>query len=230
MFVAAFVEGFHAKLDKIASFDMKGELKSHLPLCQAKLDGHKRNTIIDSASGDYSLQTLKKSLRNAYRSEDIPPSSPATTGTRHMRGKRMDAHQHRQGPTSPTFRGPIIHNQNHPLYYVFMSDLKRGVSVTVFDSEACASIVGKKTFETTMRTLGVSHLEDAKVSQNEDRFGTSTTAYKTIAAVKVPFIFANLDDSDHVEFNIRLDVIEGDLSFLISLPSLQAMRASLIFR
>lgn len=49
------VVAFHLRLDKTAMLDMKGELKGHLLLHQAKLDEHDKNVIIGFACGDYSL-------------------------------------------------------------------------------------------------------------------------------------------------------------------------------
>lgn len=66
MSVAEFVAGFHTRLYKMSMLDIKDELRNHLLQRQAKLDRHDRNIVIGSAGGDYSLQALKSSLRNAF--------------------------------------------------------------------------------------------------------------------------------------------------------------------
>lgn len=81
-----------------------------------------------------------------------------------------------------------------------------------------------------MHQLELARLKDAKICQNEHRFGTAATAYKTIAAVRVPFMFDSPHETSCVEFYITFDVIEGDLSYLIELPRLRAMKAMLSFR
>lgn len=87
------------------------------------------------------------------------------------------------------------------------------MSIAIVDSRAGASIVSKKTLETALHQPRPARLEDAKIIQNEHRFWTATTAYKTIAAVGAPFIFDSPDETICVEFHLRFDVIEGDLPF-----------------
>lgn len=65
MTVVEFVVGFHTMWDKINKLQLNHELKGHLFLSQANLDAHDRNIIIGSSCGDYSLQALSTSLRNA---------------------------------------------------------------------------------------------------------------------------------------------------------------------
>lgn len=68
MTVDKLVLGFHSSLDKITKLNTNDELKGHLLLRQANLDGYNRNLIIGDARGDYTLLALSTSLRNAYRS------------------------------------------------------------------------------------------------------------------------------------------------------------------
>lgn len=66
-------------------------------------------------------------------------------------------------------------------------------------------------------------------TDGEHRFGTAPTAYKTIAAVRVPSMFGTPDETNWVWFYASFDVVEGGLSILIGLPSLQAMKATINF-
>lgn len=75
MSVEEFVVGFPSRLDRISRLDMNDELKSHFLLKQANLDSRNRNLLVGAAVGDYSLQALATSLRNAFRTEGLPPAS-----------------------------------------------------------------------------------------------------------------------------------------------------------
>lgn len=82
---------------------MEDGLKGHLLLCQSKLDGYETKIIIGFAGGDYSLQTLKTSLRNTYRSEILPLSSMVTTEMNRYQGLRRHARHFNNGEKSSTF-------------------------------------------------------------------------------------------------------------------------------
>lgn len=97
---------------------------------------------------------------------------------------------------------------------LFTSNQKWDVRVAVVDSVAWASIVRKKILDTTMRKLGIFCLKKAQKSQGKHQFGTSSMAYKTIAAVSVSFTIVMPNYNDHVEFHIRFDIAGS--SFFVS--------------
>lgn len=73
--VDGFVLVFHSRLGKTDKLELNNKLKGHLPLRQAHLYLHDRNTIIGLWRGDYPLQALSTSLKNGYRQEWLPLSS-----------------------------------------------------------------------------------------------------------------------------------------------------------
>lgn len=96
----------------------------------------------------------------------------------------------------------------------------------MIDSGASSSIVGKKTLDATLNNLKIERLQDARPMRVSHRFGTNPERFSTICAVSFPF--RSTDQAEPL-FNIQFDVIEGDLPFLVGLPSLLSMRASLNF-
>lgn len=67
---------------------------------------------------------------------------------------------------------------------------------------------------------------DAKPLRAHHQFGPNADKYNTICSVHFPFWGV---DRHEPLFDIQFDVIEGDLPFLVGIPSLAAMRANLNF-
>ena len=103
----------------------------------------------------------------------------------------------------------------------------------ILDTGACGSVVGEKTLIDVMNKLGMKFYQKEKPLQVSHRFGNNSTIQKTLFSVKMP-IYASAENKDHVGeriyFNIKFDVIKGDLPFLIGLPSLSSMQASINFK
>lgn len=96
----------------------------------------------------------------------------------------------------------------------------------IFDSGAYSSVVGKRTLDSTLAALKIDRLPDAKPLRTSHRFGTSAEKHMTICSVQFPF-----RSTGHADplFDIQFDVIDGDLPFLVGLPSLISMKASINF-
>lgn len=77
------VVGYHSRLYKISKLDMNDDFKVNLLLKHVNLDSHDRNLVIRAAGGDYSIQPLATGLKNAFRSEELPPSSISAAARRH---------------------------------------------------------------------------------------------------------------------------------------------------
>lgn len=131
---------------------------------------------------------------------------------------------------------PVKHKELHkekqdnvPLYYSFMSAPQSSKEPAIIDSGACASKVGKIALDEALKELGIKKIEDDKISQPEHQFEPQNKFSRTLGTVRVPFICNISTGSEQENFKIRFDVIDGDLPFLIGLPSLRAMNANLNF-
>lgn len=233
MSVEEFVVGFHSRLDRISKLDMNDELKGHLLLKQANLDSHDRNLVVGAAGGDYTLQALATSLRNAFRTEGLPPASmncnpprlryPSPILRNSGSGRASRNHGSKSSPGEQSTGGPM--------FYTYMSvDNANDTPSAIIDSGSCCSVVGKVTLDRAMRKLGLDKLIDEDICQQEHLFGPSNNLMKTLCAVRVPFTCSSPHGGKVINFDIRFDVIDGTLPFLIGLPSLVSMKASLNFR
>ena len=247
--VEEFVIGFHSRLDKITSLKLDDLLKGHLLLRQANLDPYDRNIIVGSAGGNYSLQSISVALKNAYRTGGFPTASMNSTPPQQGQPSRRDNSAHHRRPrrnnqdaNNPSNRAPMkrhqdrrSRNQQKPEFLLFYTQYDDSYATTegpaaIVDSGACASIVGKNTLDAAMHALNISELKDADIRHAEHRFGPSRKPTKTIFAVRVPFVCTGKNLQGKVRFDIRFDVIEGNLPFLIGLPTLQAMNSTLSFK
>lgn len=235
--VDEYVVGFHSRLDKISKLELSDELKGHLLLKQANLDAHDRNMIVGAAGGDYSLQAIATSLRNAFRSEGLPLSS-MTTSVPNRNSSQQAMHSGPRSmarlsapPQSKRITRTTENTNDDTLFYTYISAEKtnNGPSA-IIDSGACASVVGKRTLDDALRTLEIDQLEDDKPIQSEHQFGPSDHPRKTICTVRVPFMCKDPQKNETVHFKIKFDVIDGSLPFLIGLPSLLAMKATINFQ
>lgn len=231
MSVEEFVIGFHSRLDKISKLNLNDELKGHLLLRQANLDSHDRNIVVGSAGGDYSLQALATSLRNAYRREGLPASSMTSSLPSHNRSRPLITKNSKQNqarePSNP--RSPTLPAEDLLFFTHLSADKQADTPAAIIDSGASASVVGKETLDNALKHLGMTHLKDERIIHHEHQFGPSQKPCRTLCAVRVPFKCENIRTNQTITFNVRFDVIAGSLPFLIGLPSLTAMKASLNF-
>lgn len=220
---------YHAKRNRIASLNMKNELRGHLLLRQAKLDGLDRNIIIGTPRGDYLLKASATSMQNDYCNEGLPPSLMAASGAGCYPRKQIFHCTSNLGFSSTTFSEQYNHKPH--LFYVYMvtSGTERKDAAAI-ESGTCASVGGQETHDETIRQLRIIRLKDAKISKHGHHFGTAATTHKSTTAVRVLFVYEAAYDLDFTEFRIGFYVFKGDLSFLISLPSLRARKATLCFR
>lgn len=212
MSVNELVAGFHARLDKISRLNLNEELKGHLLLRQAKLNSQAWNIIVGSAGGDFSLQLLSASFRNAYRSEDLRPASTAkraynssTCATR-IRTKSPPKSQRVQPQNG--FR-----NKNEPsnytLFCTFMNQDHHAEkpSATV-NSEARASIAGNRTLDSVLEKVNTKEIDDDVACRHKHHFDLYVFPKKTLFAVPMPFTCKVGRSSKPVSFKIKFDVIE----------------------
>lgn len=233
MTVEEFVVGFHSRLDKVSKLDMNDELKGHLLLKQANLDSHDRNLVVGAAGGDYTLQALATSLRNAFRCQAPPHVSMNTNkpGYRYSSAFLRSPDNAPSNGITTVQNGSPSSSSESPMFFTHMSvDFVNDVPSAIVDSGSCCSVVGQNTLDQAMKRLGISELKDEDICQREHLFGPSNKPMKTICAVRVPFTCNIAQNNSSVLFNIRFDVIEGDLPFLIGLPSLLAMKGTLNFQ
>ena len=172
-------------------------------------------------------------MRNAYLNQ-APTDSTMVTQNPMMPGKTNYAQNNTNNRTG---RQNNSRNNNHsppstrPTFYTFKSSpVHTENGGAVLDSGACSSVVGKITLDKTLRTLEIDKLRDTTPIRDQHRFGTNPEAHKTICAVKFPFRCTDDTGTDIANFDVAFDVIEGDLPFLVGLPSLLAMNATLNFK
>lgn len=233
MSVEEFVVGFNSRLDRISKLDMNDELKRHLLLKQANLDSHDRTLVVGAAGGDYSLQILATSLRNAFRTTRLPPASmncnpprlryPSPILRNSGSGRASRNHGSNSSPGEQSARGPM--------FYTYMSvDNANDTTGVINDLGLCCSIVGNVTLDRAIRKLGLDKLNEEESCEQKHHFGPFNNPMKTICAVRIPFTCSDPDGSKVINFDIRFDVIDGTFPFLMGLPSHVSMKASLNFR
>lgn len=96
----------------------------------------------------------------------------------------------------------------------------------IIDSGACTSVVGRSTLDSALAKLKIKKLVDGKPLRMHHQFGPNSEKHPTICSVH--FYFWGNDRQEPL-FDIKFDVIDGSLPFLVGLPSLVAMRANLNF-
>eukprot|EP00171_Calliarthron_tuberculosum_P004551 IDg4551t1 len=226
-----FIAGFNNRLDKISELKINNRLKGHLLIRQACLDTHSRNMIVGAASGKFEITAVANSLRQAYR---ITPSSTMTASTTNPRNRTPNAGrrnnslgemQHKQASN----RHDRDHKRN-TTFFTFKSEAKSQNYRAILDTGACTSVVGKNTLNDAMRNLNITSVPDATPAQEAHRFGDNHSEHRTLFAIEFPIRCTQLIQSNKIaKFNVKFDVIEGNLPFLIGFPSFKAMKASLNF-
>lgn len=226
--VEQYIAGFHSRLDKVVSLNLDDKLKGHLLLRQAALTPQEKNMLVGAASGNYDVQRLTAALRNAYinvtpvdatmRSQENSPNSTRVDSTRFANRPERRHPNRSAGPARPTF-------------YTFKTTSAPPMfEGAVLDSGACGSVVGKKALDRAMSNLGLNGIPEASIAREHHRFGDHPEAHRTISAVKFPFTCTDERDGQEAQFDIQFDIIDGELPFLVGLPSLIAMRACLNFK
>eukprot|EP00171_Calliarthron_tuberculosum_P018277 IDg18277t1 len=213
MTVEQFIAGFHARLDKIAALNIDNKLKGHLLLRQAALDAQDRNIIVGAASGKYDVKDISIALRQAYRNSKDNEATMSTASSSKQCAKCKSlgkmcfkCRRYREGKNSDRRKEKPA--SQRIAFYTFSTQPPNEANCrAIVDSGACASVVGKKTLDNAMRVLRISNVPDA---------GTAAKC-------------RSKDNNKQFEFDVKFDVIEGDLPFLIGLPTLRAMKSSLNF-
>lgn len=175
MSVEQYIQGFHNRLDKIATLNLDKKLKGHLFLRQAALLPLDKNLLVGSASGIYDNMHLTSAMCNCFLNH-IPMESTLNTQI-----PRKDNNQPRvRRNDRPTNQTP---NHTHPIEKMTFYTLKttpeqdefRGA---VVDSGACASLVGKSTLGRALRTMGIGSVPDGVITNQQYRFGIMTRYIK----------------------------------------------------
>lgn len=141
MSVYEFVAEFHAMLVKIALLNLKTELKGHLLIPQAKLDGHDMNNVIGSAGGDYSLQALTNSVQNSYCTKGLPSSLMATFRASRRRCAHCMPYKSSHGSSNTALREQCD-PKPLPFYLYIGAPASESGGAAVIDSGDFASMAG----------------------------------------------------------------------------------------
>ena len=245
MSIEEFIAGFHARLDKLSELNMNDKLKGHLLIRQAGLDRNNRNVIVGAAAGNYDVAKISNALRQAFR--DNGASSLAHHASRGKggrgrgrggRGGRWNNHRGRDSSDHEnenkddynrgrsTFYSTNSIPQNPPSLYTFNTKGVQTIPGAIIDSGACSSVVGQDTLDAAMQQLGMTSLADANIKQMKHRFGDFEKEISTLCGVLFPFDHFTKGNK-RCSFKIHFDVIPGSLPFLVSWPTLRAMKATL---
>jgi len=250
MSVDQFVIGFHNRYNRIAALNLDSNVRGHILLRQTMLNTQEKNLIVSAAGGSYELPQITTALRNAFR-DSTAPSRHMVSSSQH--NSRVPSHPRSPSPpvrhSRPSTRGytPSINrpvHQSHdqiddssdskPVFFTYATSKGAEPSGAIVDSGATNSVVGKSTLDAAMSYLNLSKIPDSTIKQKEHRFGPSSTSLPSKFAVLMPFVctgdrLKQYGNRDKLEFDIHFDVVDGDLPFLIGLPTLVSMRASLNF-
>lgn len=185
--------------------------------------------LVGASSGDYHVSSLTASMRNAYRNQspaDATMKTQSDNVQQARNNRRADLQNHYANRDYNTQSGPI-----RPTFYTFKSGSSSANNTgAILDSDACASVVGKTTLDNALRNMELSYIPDGIPSRDSHRFGSHPDVHRTICAIKFPFQCSDENDSQISKFDIVFDVIDGELPFLVGLPSLMAMRSCLNFK
>lgn len=231
MTIEEFIAGFHTRLDKIASLNIDDKLKGHLLLRQAGLDNQDRNMIVGAASGKYEVKNIGSALRCAFRNREMYSSSMKTSGTP-LHNKEGIPYQTKANPRKKNSRNTKNLGQpnTRQTFYTYRTiSTHESKHRAIVDSGACTSVVGKLTLDKFMKNYSLDKLPDSSPSLARHRFGNHSEDHRTLFAVKVPFTCSDKGKKTEVVFNVKFDVIEGDLPFLLGFPSLSLMKSNLNF-
>lgn len=147
-------------------------------------------------------------------SDDDDDSEDGANGCELVEHCRDDDEEVGNKPSYKTYINFNILNNDHP------------VDGAIIDSGVCNSVVGSNTLNAALGKLQIDKLINAKPLRPHHQFGTNYEKHTTVC--QVHFSFWGIDRRVPL-FDIQFDVINGDLPFLVGLPSLVAMKANLNF-
>lgn len=227
--VEHFISGFHTRVDKIAELNLNDKLKGHLLLRQAGLIQQERHVVVGAASGSYDVNHISAALRNIYRNNSPADSSLYNDGEQRTNNRNSSRGGRRRGRGRG--RGHETGSSSHqskPTFYSYKTspDADSTNLRVVIDSGACSSVVGKATLDKAMELMKIDKVEDTGIRQRAHRFGNYDDDQPSLFAIKMPFASKRTDRSDGIEFDVAFDVIDGELPFLLGLPTLLAMGAN----
>lgn len=255
MTVDQFVIGFHNRYNRISVLDLDSNVRGHILLRQTALNTQEKNLIVNAAGGSCELPQITTALRNAFRDStasphhltnnprhssqaDTPPHPPHSS-FRSARHTQSSDHQYKPvsnppvlQPTNPSHTDD--HSNHKPVFFTYSSSKPTESTRAMIDSGATNSVVGQSTLDAALQSLNLSNIPDATIRQKGHRFGPSSTSLPSKFAVLMPFVctgdkLKQFGNRDKLEFDIHFDVVDGDLPFLIGLPTLVSMNASLNF-
>lgn len=236
--VEHFISGFHTRVDKISQLNLDDKLKGHLLLRQADLAYNEKHVVVGAASGSYEVQHISAALRNIYRTTDPTMSAhlaSINTPINYRNGREDEDHNSENGGRGRgrgrgRWRrgGEVAGGNRHdvrPTFYSFKTSSDNNSPCVIIDTGACSSVVGKDTLDKVMRLLNLDRVEDTEIKQKNHRFGNYDNDQPSRFAVKMPFSICDDKEQSEVGFDVAFDVIDGDLPFLLGLPSLRSMGA-----
>ena len=240
MAVEQFIAGFHSRIDKIADLKMDDKLKGHLLLRAAGLDAHMRNIIVGASAGNYDVASISSALRQAFRNNCKPSTLTSNYEDSSMKNSittsnRKETIHHNSEASLPVQEQKKLRKSDLAIFNSFpdneqLASFSSGHPIiktgAILDSGACSSVVGKNTLDEVMKMLQLRTVRDAKPKILNHRFGTQSEEHQTLFAILFPFE-VKTNRNEKVQFLIHFDVIQGNLPFLIGLPSLRAMRANI---
>lgn len=188
-------------------------------LCESERDdedssnGSSEEDSSDDSSEEDSSDDSSEEDNNSDSSDDNNDDNDVCSKQNHSEDDDED-----EGDYNPTYMSTFI---------TFASQHEDGpINGAIIDSGACTSVVGRITLDKALTRLKIDKLVDGKPTRVHHQFGPNSERHPTICSVQFPFWG---DDRQEPLFDIQFDVIEGNLPFLVGLPSLVSMRANLNF-
>ncbi len=202
--------------------NIDAKLKGHLLLRQAALDAQDRNVIVGATSGKYDVTNITNALRQAYRNARRPNATMTTQNAETCKkcnelGKECHRCRRKRPQKGKNRPHDTRGNQKNirSTFYTYRSQPENTSCRAIVDSGACGSVVGNHTLDEAMRSLGLSDVPEITPEQRCHRFGNHDEEQPTPFAVKMPFSCTTKDQRELVEFDVKFDVIDGTLPFLI---------------
>lgn len=97
------------------------------------------------------------------------------------------------------------------------------------DSGGCSSVVNKATFNCSMKHLCLREVSDLPLGREVHRFGGRFDKRSSMYASKLSFK-GTCTHGRTYKYNIECDEVDGELFFMIGLPSLKAMKDCASFK
>lgn len=193
---------------------------------QAIIQTQEKNIQVGVASRDYDVSSLTSAMCNLYINK---APSDANMNTQTSSDRTACINRRNDRPINQGNNGN--HPQNgptRPTFYTFESQSSnQSRTSAILDSGAYAYVVGKTTVDSSIRIMGLSDIPDGITAHNNHRFGNHQEDHRTLCAIKFPLQFTDENDNQVTKSDIMFNVIEGNLPFLIGLPTLMAMRSAI---